>query len=108
MKIFEVISVDADNIEADLNSLLISLKANNVTDVPTVKLVKWLRAMGHNVSEDSLLNILHNNPIVQNATTFRVSLSGSVSDIDTSGDKKSDEEVEKLAAKAAKKSIKKH
>ena len=96
-------------LDADLNDLLISVRANDVSDIPTSKIVAQLNQMGYSVTEPSLIDLLQGNPLVQTATydninfkhTEKYAVSG-----DGESKQKNQEKVKSLAKKAATKGIK--
>ena len=75
MRAREILDEDYNqSLESDLNNLLIGVKGNGVTEIPTQKLVDKLQASGYSVSADSLMLLLQNNPIVTNVTPESVQL----------------------------------
>ena len=62
------------SLESDLNNLLISVKGNGITEIPTQKLADKLQASGYSVTPDSLMILLQDNPIVANVTPESISL----------------------------------
>lgn len=75
MRAREILDEDYNqSLESDLNNLLIGVKGNGATEIPTQKLVDRLQASGYSVSVDSLMLLLQNNPIVTNATPQSIQL----------------------------------
>ena len=62
------------NLESDLNNLLIGVKGNGVTRIPTQKLVDKMQQSGYSVSADSLMLLLQDNPVVANVSQEFVEL----------------------------------
>lgn len=56
------------NLESDLNNLLIGVKGNGATRIPTQKLVDKMQQSGYSVSADSLMLLLQDNPVVTNVS----------------------------------------
>jgi hypothetical protein len=99
----------AHDIEGALNSLLMSVRANDISSIATDKIVNQLRQQGYSVSTSSLINFIEGNPLVQNATidsiTFKHADNYAVSG-DAESAEKNKEKVHKMAQKAAMKDIK--
>lgn len=100
----------AHELEGSLDSLLISVRANNIDTIATDKIVDQLRQQGHSVTASSLINFLEGNPLVQNATVDSITFKHA-DNYAVSGDKesaeKNKERVHRMAQKAAMKDIKK-
>jgi hypothetical protein len=98
-----------DDLESDLSSILISIKANDLSSVDTNVLVQQLRKYGYSIDAKSILDVLENNPMIQVATTDTVQFANS-SVASASGDKESKlqnkEKVESKAHKTALQRIK--
>lgn len=110
MKIRDIVRESTmDNIEADLNGLLISAKANGVSSISTDKLVKQMRNFGYSMDTSSILDSLENNPLIQVATVDSVQFANA-NVASASGDadskKQNHDTVENKAHKTALKSIK--
>lgn len=95
-------------IETALTDLLVAAKANNMSDMPTEKIVRELVNMGYNVDLDSIMDVLSGNPFVQVATKDSITLKDS-SAATTSGDAPAAEtnrdKVKAMAQKAAARTI---
>jgi len=69
MRAREILDEDYNqSLESDLNNLLIGVKGNGVTKIPTQKLVDKIQQSGYSVSVDSLMLLLRDNPIVVNVS----------------------------------------
>jgi hypothetical protein len=99
----------AHDIEGALDSLLMSVRANDISSIATDKIVDQLRQQGYSVSTSSLINFIEGNPLVQNATvdniTFKHADNYAVSG-DAESAEKNKEKVHSMAKKAAMKGIK--
>lgn len=98
-----------NNLEADLNGLLISAKANGVSGIATDKLVQQMRNFGYSIDTSSILVALENSPLIQVATVDSVQFANT-NVASASGDadskKQIHDKVENKAQKTALKSIK--
>jgi hypothetical protein len=102
-------SVRTNQIEGDLNDLLISIRANDVSQIETGKVVNQLKAMGHGVSSSSLISFLEGNPLVQTVTVDSITFKNTdmyAASGDDESKAKNREKVKSLAKKAATKGIK--
>ena len=96
-------------LDGDINDLLISIRANDVSDIETSKIVAQLNQMGYSISEPSLVDLLQGNPLIQSASydtiqfkhTEKYAVSG-----DGESKEQNQEKVKSLAKKAATKGIK--
>jgi hypothetical protein len=62
------------NLQSDLSNILIGAKGSGVSQVETKDLVNQLYSMGYAVDIISIISLLSNNPVVQNATPEMVVL----------------------------------
>ena len=96
-------------LDADLTSLLMSVRANDITDVETSKIVQQLQTMGYSIGEESLTDLLQGHPLIQSASYDTISFKHNEK-YAVSGDAESKEQnkekVNSLAKKAAAKGIK--
>ena len=96
-------------LDADLNSLLISVRASDISDIETSKIVQQLQAMGYSIGEESLTDLLQGHPLIQTASYDTISFKHNEK-YAVSGDEESveqnKEKVNSLAKKAATKGIK--
>jgi hypothetical protein len=75
MRAREILDEDYNqSLESDLNNLLIGVKGNGATRIPTQKLVDKMQQSGYSVSADSLMLLLQDNPVVTNVTQDFVEL----------------------------------
>lgn len=98
----------SQRIESDLNTILMTAKAEGQTEISTKVLVKRLLGMGYSVSTESLMGILQGNPLVQSATTQTVGLNEpDHAGVSGGPDEKAQnaEKVSSMAQDAAKKDI---
>lgn len=98
MKVSEIIheSITGD-IRGDLNALLVSVMASNISSISTSKLVKTLRSQGYLVSPNSILGLLSDHPMIKLATKDKVEFAH-VDDTSATGD---NDEVEKMKDQVA-------
>jgi hypothetical protein len=75
MRIIDLFEDETSELMGDLNSLLLVMKSNNELEVPTLKLVKTINNLGHNVTFNSLISALSSNPMVVSADKDNVKLS---------------------------------
>jgi len=108
-ELFEDVTSYSTELDTAISDMLLYLKANNIESISTRQLVKSLNDEGYNVTIQSVISALENNPLVQVATvdsitvatTDSVSASGS---LDSKQDNR--EKVQAMAQKAADKEIK--
>jgi len=96
--------------EGDLDGLLMAVRANNVSDIDSDKIVSQMQKMGYSVDAASLVDLLQDNPLIQTATIDNIQFKHA-NPYAVSGDEeskvKNQEKVKSLAKKAAAKGIKK-
>jgi len=102
---------EEDKFDSDLNDLIVASKANGLTEIDVDNLVDQLVAMGHSVTPDSLVNSLekskkdHKN--IKNVTLNTITLkSHTLDDEDVEGFEDHQVDAERVATKAALKSVK--
>ena len=79
MKISQLLNEDKNyetQLLGDIKAYLIRLKANQIFTIDTNLLVKELNDMGHNVTADSLVDMLRNSKYISNVTTDSIDLVG--------------------------------
>jgi len=110
MKIREILWEDYNiQLSTDIDDLLVAAKAHNVGEIPTSDMLKYLQSAGYSIDIDSLLGLLQNNPVVQNATTEIVTIFEPEStqfDNEANNGEDSEQQVDKMAQTAAAKGIK--
>lgn len=91
-----------NNLQSDLTNLLIGAKGSGATEVDTNAVVRRLYDMGYSVSNDSIVPLLSNNPVVMNATPEMITFSSGDGSMQNSEDPSdnSAEKVDKMAQDA--------
>ena len=108
MRIRELLKEDYQSqLVSDVTNILVGAKGHGISNIPTQALVQQLQKMGYSVDVVSLVEVLQDNPAVQNATPESIVLSGTEQ---PDGEDKSAEDsaahVGNLAQSATQKSMK--
>lgn len=108
MKIRELLNENSMNdLKSFIDDLLITTKANRVSEVSMDRIIQTLRANGFNITPELLISLLGTNPNVQMADKTKVVIN---SDMPYSQDEEevdsSEDDVSKMALDTAKKDIK--
>lgn len=107
MKIKSLLNEDANakaQLTNDINAYLVRLKANGITTIGTDILVKELNDMGHNVTPESLVDIMANSKYINKVTVDAIDLVGAPTAQGQNADD-ARETVKRLAKKASQKRI---
>lgn len=104
MLINEVICEDQEDILNDLEELLTRAKANLKSKIPTNMVLSKLRAMGHSIDIQSLMDMLTTITIVGNANKKDITLDIAIPRSDADPE---DQTVSKMAQKQISKDMKK-
>lgn len=92
-------------LSGDLDNILVGAKAAGIEDINPEAVVRELQRMGYSVDVDSLIALLQNNPIVQNASPSGISLTAAETST-TDTDQDSANQVDQMAQQAAQKGLK--
>jgi hypothetical protein len=107
MRAREILQEDYNqSLVSDLNNILIGAKGSGASDVNTQDVVNQLYKMGYSIDINSIIPLLSNNPVVQNATPETIVMTSPVG-VSTSnaggGEQDSADQVSAMAQKATQK-----
>jgi hypothetical protein len=75
MRAREILQEDYNqNLESDLSNILVGAKGSGASEVNTQAVVDQLYLMGYAIDINSIMSLLSNNPVVQNATPEMINL----------------------------------
>jgi len=76
MRLYELLEGLQNKFQADLNSLLLTLKASNIQEIPTAMLVRKINDLGYSITVNNLVNIANDYPMIASADSQQVSIAG--------------------------------
>lgn len=109
MKIAELLVESyTEQLQSDLNNLIVSAKARGVTNLSTQDIVAQMEQMGYQITPNSLMTIISDNPAISTATPQDVQLTPPDDAGHTSGTgEETQSQVSQLARKEAEKNLSK-
>ena len=107
MKILEVIGEDKyiDQLDADINTVIITMMANNVNEISLEEFQKQLQGLGSDVDSQALRSHLLNNGKIKSITGDKIILDTPASNSSFSKQDDTADTVSKMATQSAKSSI---
>lgn len=102
MRLAEILNEDYNsNLNADLNNILIGAKSSGITQLRPEVVVRQMQRMGYSIDTNSLISMLQDNPVVQNATPTAINLtSDNVNDSDFMQDDNQEHNADKVNSMA--------
>lgn len=76
MRLYELLEGLQNKFQADLNCLLLTLKASNIQEIPTPMLVRKINDLGYSITVNNLVNIAKDYPMIASADGQQVSIAG--------------------------------